>query len=292
MIQDPAGAMYFMMKTPGGTVNVLRISPNCEMGSDTFVQNVFSLRSSCIYFLLQHQGQFYIMNDQKKISVLEPNKETNMWKLVSTLELPERDTNNIVYADFDEYAISDGVLHTNEKMYFMLNSKAKDNATWASEDIMLENHKHVSGPRYAKESGLIWYMQQYATESEEGQPQQDENELMLTTVGEQSIFKGYSVVMQPLGDLSFIDLLPQRGENNNNFITFINDHNILVNYSGRYLVFDLLGRFVGSVDFTGTNEGFRSNQIKLVNVSESGKFFVFEGPKFLSKEETAAKKER
>ncbi len=28
---------------------------------------------------------------------------------------------------------------------------------------MLDNHEHVSGPRYAKESGLIWYMQKHGS---------------------------------------------------------------------------------------------------------------------------------
>ena len=89
------------------------------------------------------------MNDQKKILVMQANKETNMWKIMNTFEIAEKDTIDIVYADFGEYAISNGVLHSNEKMYFMLASKAKDNPTWASENIMLDNHKHVAGPHYA-----------------------------------------------------------------------------------------------------------------------------------------------
>ena len=103
------------------------------------------------------------MDDQKKIRLCDINPETLKFKQINTLELPERDANAIVYSEFDEYTVSDGVLHSNEKMYFLLDSKAKDNATWASEEIMIDNHLHVSGPRYAKESGLIWYMQQYAT---------------------------------------------------------------------------------------------------------------------------------
>lgn len=55
--------------------------------------------------------------------------------------------------------------------------------------------------------------------------------------------------MQPLGDLSFLDLLPQRGENNNNFITILNEKHILVNYSGRYMIFDFKGTFQGTVQF-------------------------------------------
>lgn len=98
--------------------------------------------------------------------------------------------------------------------------------------------------------------------------------------------------MQPLGDLSFLDLLPQRGENNNNFVSFVNDQFILMNYSGRYLIFDLKGQFHGKITFNGSSEGFDEKQIKLVNVSDSGKFFVFEGPRFQTKEEKKASKEK
>ena len=64
----------------------------------------------------------------------------------------------------------------------------------------------------------------------------------------------------------------------------------MVNYSGRYLIFTLVGKFLGQVNFSGTSEGFRADMIKLVNVSDSGKYFVFEGPRFLSKKEKEDKK--
>lgn len=97
-------------------------------------------------------------------------------------------------------------------------------------------------------------------------------------------FKGFSIVMQPLADLSFIDLLPQRGENNKNFVSFLDAEHIMVNYSGRYLIFDLKGVFKGAVKFNSSQEGFHSDQLKLVCVSDSGKFFIFEGPHFLTKQ--------
>ena len=49
---------------------MLRTDPYAEMGGDGFVKCVFSLRSSKIYFLLFHQNQFYVMDDQKKVRVL------------------------------------------------------------------------------------------------------------------------------------------------------------------------------------------------------------------------------
>lgn len=71
---------------------------------------------------------------------------------------------------------------------------------------MQENHLHVSGPRYATESGLIWYMEKHANLKDDNQ-----NDDFFGMGGDPfstGQFKGYSVVMQPLGDLSYMDLLP------------------------------------------------------------------------------------
>ena len=59
----------------------------------------------------------------------------------------------------------------------------------------------------------------------------------------------------------------------------------MVNYSGRYLIFDLKGSFKGQVIFSGACDGFRGDKVQLKTVSDSGKFFVFEGPRFLSKDQ-------
>lgn len=56
MILDDTGAIYFMMKTPNDTVKVYRADPMVEMGGAGFVKEVFSLRSTKIYFMLCHQG--------------------------------------------------------------------------------------------------------------------------------------------------------------------------------------------------------------------------------------------
>jgi len=68
-------------------------------------------------------------------------------------------------------------------------------------------------------------------------------------------------------------------------VSFLSDEFIMMNYSGRYLVFDLKGSFQGKILFNGTTEGFDEKQLKLMNVSDSGKFFVFEGPRFQTKAE-------
>lgn len=290
MIMDDKGAIYFMIKTHQGTVKVLRTDPLIEMGGAGFIKSVFTLRTSQVYFLLFREGMFYLMDDKKKVRVLKPNEDNHMWTQDNTFELPAADAKQIIYSDFDEYCISDGVLHYNDRMFYLLDSRAKDNDTWASANIMLENHLHVSGPRYAKETGAIWYIEQFAANISEVPMEDEEGADGKIDTHSHCHFKGFSVVMQPLGDLSYIDLLPQRGENHNNFVSFVTDETVLVNYSGRYLMFDLKGAFLGPIKFTGMGEGFRGESIKLVNVSDSGKFFVFKGPRFMSKEARQAMK--
>ena len=80
MIMDEHGAVYFMMKGANDNVKVLRTDPLAEMGGDGFVKTIFSFRSAVVYFMLYHQGQFYIMDDQKKIRLLTPNQETKILK--------------------------------------------------------------------------------------------------------------------------------------------------------------------------------------------------------------------
>jgi len=55
MIIDPKGGIYFMMKSATGSVKVMRTDPYAEMGDAKFVKCVYTLRSSKVYFLLQHQ---------------------------------------------------------------------------------------------------------------------------------------------------------------------------------------------------------------------------------------------
>ena len=218
---------------------------------------------------------------------------------MTTYELREKDKNDFEYCEFDEYVISNSVLHYNNKMYFLLSSKAMDNETWASEEIMLDNHLYVSGPNRAIGSGMMWFMERYAVKVAEDPVVEAYNEFLNQSeevsqiLQPKNTFKGYSIVVQPVGDLSYLDLLPQRGgANNMNFTTFLNDQEILINFSGRFLIFSPKGLFLGQVQFTGVNDGFRSSQIKLVTVSDSGKYYVFQGPRFLTKTEQEEKKKK
>lgn len=56
MVIDEKGAIFFMMAYDNGTVKVLRTDPMAEMGGDSFVKTVFTLRSTKIFFLLFHQN--------------------------------------------------------------------------------------------------------------------------------------------------------------------------------------------------------------------------------------------
>ena len=91
MIMDKDGAIYFMTRTQQGIVKVLRTNPQVEMGDSQFIKPVYTFRSFTNYFLLFNEGKFYIMDETKKVRVLIPNAETNMWKLSQTLELCEKD---------------------------------------------------------------------------------------------------------------------------------------------------------------------------------------------------------
>ena len=93
---------------------------------------------------------------------------------------------------------------------------------------MLENHVHISGPVKANNCGMIYTMQQFsldmAGDDEDNktdffQDNQEDNDAskpfslkntmsLLGPKGSEKDFKGFSIVMQPLGDLSFMDLLP------------------------------------------------------------------------------------
>jgi len=184
------------MMTYNGTIKVMRTDPAIEMGDAAFVKSVFTLRSKFIYFMLFHQGLFYIMDDTKKIRVLKPDIETNMWKQKETYELRSVDYSNFVHSDFDEYSISEGVLHSNDHMYYLLDSASKDNETYAKSQIMLDNHLHVSGPCYAKSSGMIWYIQHFNVTAEDYNNNADKEENFFDMESPvDKVFKGFSVVM-------------------------------------------------------------------------------------------------
>ena len=51
-------------------LRVLRTNPQIEMGYEGFIEEVYSLTSSKVFFFLLHNGHFYLMDESKKIRVL------------------------------------------------------------------------------------------------------------------------------------------------------------------------------------------------------------------------------
>lgn len=58
-------------------------------------------------------------------------------------------------------------------------------------------------------------------------------------------FKGFSIIMQPISDLSYIDLIPQLTKNHNNFSSYIDSEHILIRFSGRFLIYHHNGKYCG-----------------------------------------------
>lgn len=90
--------------------------------------------------------------------MLEQNRETFKLKEKTSYFLRDKDSKDLVYEDFAEFSISGTVLHTKGKICFLIEKKGKDSATWASADFMLDNHRHVAGPKQAMFTGMIYYI--------------------------------------------------------------------------------------------------------------------------------------
>ena len=77
--------------------------------------------------------------------------------------------------------------------------------------MLSKDHKHIQGPLKAKSTGMIWYIEQYDTDfTEEKRPDKVESSAKNLVQNAKFIskFKGYSVMLKPPADLSFIDILP------------------------------------------------------------------------------------
>ena len=72
-----------------------------------------------------------------------------------------------------------------------------------------------------------------------------------------SKFKGYSVMLKPLADLSFIDILPTNDGKKQIFSSYIDEEHILTRYSGRFFVFHNNGKYLGQVEFPNMQSNFK-----------------------------------
>lgn len=77
--------------------------------------------------------------------------------------------------------------------------------------MLSKDHKHIQGPKKAKSTGMIWYIEQYDTDfTDDKRPDKVESSAknLVQNAKFASKFKGYSVMLKPPADLSFIDILP------------------------------------------------------------------------------------
>ena len=101
------------------------------------------------------------MDEKKNVRVFSQDSETFMLTQTSTLEINSKDMLNIKYADFDDFAITSSILQWKSTMMFVHETKPADDYTWKEQDVMLDNHKYVAGPKKASGTGMIFYLQKY-----------------------------------------------------------------------------------------------------------------------------------
>ena len=70
------------------------------------------------------------MDDKKKIRRLIQDPINFQLKLETTLELLPRDQLAINYSEFDEFVMSDSLVHWDDNVIFLSKSKRKDTYTW------------------------------------------------------------------------------------------------------------------------------------------------------------------
>ena len=191
------------------------------------------------------------MDEKKKIKKMIQDPLSFQLKLETTLEILPKDQLAINYSDFDEFIMSDSLMHWDDYVIYISESKRRDEYTWRSSKIMAENHKFIEGPKQAKNTGMIYYLEQFECSNNDYGPveEDDNNDAHSEYSNELSKkdFKGFSIVLTPPADRSFLEILPQFNENFNNFISYIDSKNIIARYSGRFFVFHSKGQFLGQV---------------------------------------------
>ena len=106
--------------------------------------------------MLQHQGLFYIMNDVKHVLVLQEDKHTKLWELISTKELMKEDAIRIRYSDFDEFAISPKNLHYQDNLFYLFNTSQEQSPNFKYGLYNVPKHNVTYGPVHGRDTGMIW----------------------------------------------------------------------------------------------------------------------------------------
>ena len=199
MIMDNStGVIFFTVKYDStGFTKVLRVDPTKEMGSADFIKALFSFRCEYVHFIRYVNDKLYLMDNKKRIRVLEWENERNRDQGLTQkywLDQNEDDRTIMWYVDFDDYVVSTTgrMLHWGSRaIHLHKNLKMnKNDETWEMERLMASGYGLVSGPKQVTGTGMIWYLEECSWGVD------DETQ------------SKFSVVMQPLTDESFIDFLP------------------------------------------------------------------------------------
>ena len=189
--------------------------------------------------------------------------------------------------------MSDSLMHWDDYVIYISESKRRDEYTFRRSKIMAEDHKFIEGPKQAKNTGMIYYLEQYECSNNDYGPveEDDNNDAQSNYSNELSKkdFKGFSIVLTPPADRSFLEILPQFNTNYNNFVSYIDSENIIARYSGRFFVFHNKGQFLGQVLFDRMDNSFQQEKLQIVCISDSMEYFVFEGPEFTEKQDKKSK---
>ena len=145
----------------------MRVDPYAEMGTTGFIKTVYSFRCNDLHFLEYFDGKFFLMDDKKRIRELEQDPLNYMLTLTSTLDVPKNDKLNIKHSDFDEFCMSSELFHWDNRVMFFSETKNFDGYTFGSLHVMADNHKFIQGPKVAKGTEMIFYLEKYEAVDEE-----------------------------------------------------------------------------------------------------------------------------
>lgn len=101
------------------------------------------------------------MDDSKRVRVLVQDAKTQCLSILTIMDLCKKDKELLKQTAFDEYAVSPGCIHWDCRALHMIENKQKDNPTWESFEVMIKGYEYIAGPKSAKGSGQIFYMESY-----------------------------------------------------------------------------------------------------------------------------------
>lgn len=95
MIMDESGFIYLLTTNIEKQVKVYRVNTEKEMGEESFFQLVYQFQATWVYFFQKVDNKFYLMDNSKKVRVLEQDPKTHGLSVSTTLELCIADKESI-----------------------------------------------------------------------------------------------------------------------------------------------------------------------------------------------------